>query len=1013
MNVSAWSIRQPIPSILLFAILLLAGLASFKSLRIQAFPNVTIPIVTITAALPGATPSQLENEVTRKIEDRVATIGAVNHISSTIQDGVSITTVDLDIEVNPQEALAEVRDAVSSVRKNLPPDMQEPVIQRLGVTGEPLFTYTIAAPGMDDRDLSWFVDDVVGKAILAVKGVESVTRQGGVEREVRVSLDPAKLQSLGVTAADVSLRLREVQQEASGGRMGLGGDEQVVRALATVPTAEALARLTIPLYDGRRVRLDEVATIRDTAADRTTAALLDGKPVTGFRVFASATASEVDVARGVRAAVERLVAEHRGLVITEFTNSVSRVEDSYKASMLALYEGAIFAVIVVFVFLRDWRATLVSATALPLSIIPTFALMAHLGYSLNTVTLLALTLVVGILVDDAIVEVENIVRHLRGGKRPLEAAIEAAQEIGVAVIATTLTLVAVFLPTAFMGGIAGQFFKQFGWTASVAVLASLLVARLLTPMMAAHLLRSHPEETPEGALMRRYLATMRWCLGHPGATLAAAAAFLAASLAMVALLPTSLMPAEDIGEITVSLETPPGNSIEHTLAVAEGVRAVAGELKEVKGVYALVEGNVRTATVLLKLVAKKDRSRSQEQVEADLRGRLDRIPGARFFIGTASSGGKFSLVLSGDDVDALQAASQAVVRELRTIPGLGNVTSSADLLRPEVHVTPDFAAAADLGVTAAAIGAAMRVATIGDYDVNLPKMNLSDRQIPIRVELAETARDRLETLRTLRLPGSRGPVPLASVARIEVGSGPAQITRFDRDRNVNIDVELGSLVLGDVSKKVDNLPALKQLPEGVRRATAGDAERLQEMVAGFGVALLAGILCVYGVLVLLFDDFLQPVTILAALPLAVGGALGFLMVLGFSLSMSAFIGLLMLMGIVTKNSILLVEYAIAARRDSGLDRTEAITDACRKRARPIVMTTCAMIAGMLPLALGLEGESSFRGPMAVVVIGGLLTSTVLSLLVIPVVYELVDDFERWARRRLGRGEAGTAAAPAP
>ena len=1004
MNISAWAIRQPIPPILLFVLLLVVGLLGFKALKVQNFPEVVVPIVTITASLPGATPSQLEHEVTRKIEDRVASIGAVDHMSSVISDEVSITTVNLDGDADPQAVLSDIRDAVSSVRSQLPPSMPEPIISRFSINTTPMITYEVASTTMDEMDLSWFVDDTISKRLLAVKDVEKVSRQGGIDREVRVSLDLARLAAMNTTASDVSLRLRSVQQEAGGGRLGVGSAEQVVRTIATVATAGDLQSLVIPLADGRTIRLGEVATIHDTGAERRELAVLDGKPIVGIQVFRSSSASDLVVAKEVRRAVDELVASHPGLSIREISNTVKPVEDSYNASMWALYEGAIFAVIVVWLFLRNVRATFVSAVALPLSIIPTFAAMQYLGFSLNTVTLLALTLVVGILVDDAIVEVENIVRHLGMGRTAREAALEASAEIGVAVIATTFTLVAVFLPTAFMGGISGQFFKQFGWTASVAVLASLLVARLLTPMMAANLLK--PEEEPKpGRIMERYLHAVKWCLDRPGLTMACATVFLVVSLSMVGLLPTSLMPADDLGQITVSVETPPGTSIKGTADVIEAVRRVSKDIPEVQSVYGVVDGEVRKATVQLNLVPRKQRKRSQAQVEEEVNRRLETIPAARFFIGAGAAGTKFSIMLTAEDARTLNAAAHAVVDDVRKIPGLGNVTSSADLQRPEVHITPDFARAADLGITAEAIGAAVRVATIGDYDQSLPKLNLPDRQLPIRVELADSAKHDLQTIAQLRVPGTKGTVPLSSIAKVEVASGPSQITRYDRQRDVTIDVELGSRVLGDVSREVDNLPALKNLPPGVQRPPAGDAKALADLATGFAIAMSLGIVCIYLVLVLLFDDLMQPVTILAALPLAVGGALGFLLVLGFSLSMSAFIGLLMLMGIVTKNSILLVEYAITARKEQGLQRTEAILDACRKRARPIVMTTCAMIAGMVPLAMGLEGESSFRAPMAVVVIGGLLTSTVLSLLVIPVVFELVDDLEGWIRRRMRRRQA--------
>jgi len=1011
MNFSAWAIRKPIPSILLFILITVAGLVSFRMLSIQNFPDIDFPAVSVTASLPGATPTTLETEVTRKIEDSIASIGAIKHITSTINDGVSVTMVEFQLEKDVQEAVNDVRDAVSRVRAQLPSDVQEPVISRVTFASLPVLTYAVEAPGMDAEDLSWYVDNTVSKRLLSVKGVAKVTRQGGVDREVRVQLDPVRLQALGATAADVSVQVRGMQQEAPGGRGNIGGQEQAVRTLGTVTSARDLAQMNIPLSDGRRIRLSDVADVRDTAAEPRQMALLDGKPVVSFQVFRSRGASEISVAEEVRAAIAKLQAERPNVHMTEVYNMVKPVVDAYAASMHALYEGAILAVLVVWLFLRDWRATFVSAVALPLSIIPTFAAMDLLGFTLNGITLLALTLVVGILVDDAIVEVENIVRHLRNGKPPFEAAMEAAQEIGLAVIATSLTLVAVFLPTAFMSGISGKFFKQFGWTASLAVLASLLVARLLTPMMAAYLLKPLAEPNRDSWIMVRYLKAARWCLAHPWKTSSMAAAFFVASVAIIGLIPATFLPPEDWAQLQMTVEAPPGSTIAQTREASERVRQVVMQHKEVHRVYTAIgsgvmagvpgssAGEVRTATLTISLTPRRSRHASQQQIQRELREQLESVPGVRISFGAVGSGEQLQVVLAGDDPSTLKNAARDVIRDLRTVPGLGAVTSSASLLRPEIIIRPDFARAAQQGVTAAAIGQAVRVATAGDYDVNLPKMNLPERQVYIRVELDPKARNQIETIRQLRVPGRDGAVPLANIADISLASGPAQIDRYDRSRNITISVGLEGRALGETNQAVEALPSIKNLPPSVHRIAAGDVEGMQELFGSFLLAMFAGVLCVYAVLVLLFHDFTQPVTILAALPLSVGGAFGLLALFGFSLSLPALIGLLMLMGIVTKNSILLVEYAIVARRDLGMSRTEAILDACHKRARPIVMTTVAMTAGMVPMALGLEGDAGFRAPMAVAVIGGLLTSTFLSLLVVPVVCEKVDDIKEWAWRK--------------
>jgi multidrug efflux pump subunit AcrB len=861
--------------------------------------------------------------------------------------------------------------------------------------------------------------------------VGSVQRVGGVTREVRVELDPARLLALNVTAADVSRRLREVQQDAAGGRADLGGAEQSVRTVATVQTAQELARLDVPLADGRRIRLDQVATVADTVSEPRSVALLNGAPVVGFEVVRALKAGEVETAAGVRAALEQLRQAHPQVQITEAIDFVEPVQAGFDGSMLLLYEGAVLAVLVVWAFLRSWRATLVAATALPLSVIPAFALMHYVfGFTINVVTLLSLSLVVGILVDDAIVEIENIMRHLRMGKTPLQAAREAADEIGLAVIATTFTLIAVFLPTAFMSGVPGKFFVQFGWTAAIAVFFSLVVARMLTPMMAAYLMKAprKPEPEPEPRWLTAYARMAAWCLRWRWVTLAATAVFFVGSFSLVPLLPTGFIPPDDLSQTQVTVTLPPGSTLRQTTETAEHARQLVQRHPQVRLVYTAVGGGaagsdpfsmsgvpeVRTAVLTINLTPRQERRGvSKQDVEAQLRQTLEAVPGARISVGLGgAAGNKYVLVLAGDDGRVLTEHAQQVERELRTIPGLGNVTSSSSLVRPELVVRPDPARAADLGVTAAAMADTLRVATAGDFDQALAKLNLAQRQVPVVVRLPAQARTDLDLLRQLPVPGARGPVPLGSVATLELSSGPAQIDRYDRQRNVNIEVELNQRPLGEVEAQVLALPSLKNLPPGVIQTTIGDAEAMAELFQSFGLAMLTGVLCIYVVLVLLFKDFVQPATILGALVLSVPGAFLALFVTHTAISMPSMIGLIMLMGIATKNSILLVDYVILAQRELGLARREAVLDACRKRARPIVMTTIAMAAGMMPIALGWGVDPSFRAPMAIVVIGGLITSTFLSLLVIPVLYTLVDDLIRLAGRLRRRARPAAPVSPA-
>ena len=1020
MNVSTWSIKNPIPVIMLYILLCFLGFSAFNRMKIQSFPDIDLPMVIVSASLPGATPEQLESDVARKIEDAVASIQGIKHIYTNIQDGNVQLTAEFRFEKPIQEAVDDVRSAVSRVRSDLPADLRDPVINRMELASQPLLAYTISSPNMDDEALSWFVDNTVSRRLLAVRGVGAVNRVGGDSREISVALDPLQIQALGTTATDISRNLQQVQIEGTGGRVDIGAAEQPMRTLATVESAKEIKEMLLPLSDGRSVRLSDVATVTDTLAERRSIAFLNGKPVVGFEISRSRGESDVAVGNGVRAALDQLRAENPGLGINEAFDFVTPTEEEYSGSMMMLYEGAFLAMLVVWLFLREWRATLISALALPLSVIPAFFGMYLLGFTVNTVTLIALSLVVGILVDDAIVEVENIVRHLRMGKKPLEAAMEAATEIGLAVVATTFTLIAVFLPTSFMDGIVGQFFRQFGWTAAIAVFMSLVVARMLTPMMAAYLLK--PMDVAEHRLRwldNYYMRYVGWCLKHRLFTLIGAAGFFIFSVMMIPLLPQGFMPADDNSQTQVRLSLPPGSTLAQSTELAEQARQILmTKMDGVQKVYTTVgggnaggnafdgggEGGVNQATLTV-LLPDRGKRPAKQTLEIEMRQLLTALPGVRVRVGLGGGGSdeQYSLALTGENTDALQAAALAVERDLRQISGLGNIVSTASLIRPEIAIKPDFARAADLGVTSSAIGDTLRIATQGDYDMNLSKLNLMQRQVPIMVRLSEAARQDLSVMERLTVPGTHGPVMLGEIATLKVAGGPAVISRFDRSRNINLNIELAGVAMGDMANLIAQLPSIQNLPSDIKIADTGESEMLSELFGGFATAMLAGVLCIYIVLVLLFKDFMQPITILAALPLSLGGVFMGLLMAGMSLSMPSLLGLIMLMGIATKNSILLVDYAIIARRDYGMERLKAVLDACHKRARPIIMTTVAMGAGMMPIALGIGStDTSFRSPMAVAVIGGLITSTILSLFVIPVVFTYIDDLEHWVKRVIFR-----------
>ncbi len=1014
MNVSAWAIRRPLPAILIFVVLCVAGLWGFRELPIARFPDVTFPMVTVTITLPGASPSQLETEVTRKVEDAVAAIEGLKRTMSTVNEGVSSTAIEFRLETELAIALDDVRDAITRIRSDLPQDIEEPVVAKINIGGS-LMTYAVESSTRSTDELSWLVDREITKAVYGVPGVATVTRAGGIDREIRVDLDPRALQAYGLTAGEVSQQLARVQAERPGGKAELAGAQQVIRTVGTIESARELDDFSISLPSGRAVRLSAIADVVDSAADPTQVALVDGKPVVAFSLSRTRGSSEIEVAAGVEHALATLKAANPDLTFKLVTSTVEEAERSYSSSMVMLTEGALLALVVVFLFLRDWRATWISAVALPLSIIPTFAVMHFFGFTLNLITLLALSVVVGILVDDAIVEVENIVRHLHMGKKPIDAARDAADEIGVAVIGTSLTLAAVFIPVAFMPGIPGKFFREFGWTAATAVLFSLLVARLLTPMMAAYMLKAQPEQDEDTPLMRRYLRWVDAALRHRALTLWIATGLFVASLAIVPLIPATFIPISDLGRSNLSLELPPGTRLEDTVAIAEDARAKLEPIPELKQVYTTVGsvldigdpaktgiGEPRKATLVLDWGVMDDRDRSQKELERDARARLADLPGVRVSYISTEPGELMQLVLAGDDPRRLSEAAQALERDLRTLKGLGSITSSASLLRPEIVIVPNPARAADLGVATADIAEAARIATAGDFKQRLAKLNLPERQVPIRVGFSKEALANPALIGTLRVPSKNGTVPLTAVADIQFGSGPAQIDRYQRQRNVTFTAELNGRPLAEVMDEVQQLPSVQQLPTGVSFLNTGDAEIFVELFVGFLLAMAAGLLCIYMVLLLLFNHAMLPLTILTAVPLCAGGAFGALLVTQHYLSLPALIGLLMLIGVATKNSILLVDYAVIAEHERGMTQHDALIDACRKRARPVVMTTLAMGAGMLPIALGFSGDSSFRAPMAVAVIGGLITSTLLSLIVIPAAYTVLDDVGEWLRRLLHR-----------
>lgn len=1013
MNISAFSIKNPLPIIMFFILATLLGLMSFNSLKVQNFPDMNLPTITVAATLPGAAPEQLETEVAKKIENSIAPIEGIKNITTKIQDGIVSIVAEFELETDAQQALDDVRSSISAIRSQLPGDMKDPVINKVNMSGGIVASYAISSKILNEQDLSWFVDNNLSKNILSVKGVGAFNRVGGLNREIQVIIDPLKINALGITTQEVSKQLKQLQLDLTAGKMSLGNSDQPIKTIATVKTVQELEKIYITTNKGLKVQLSEIAQIVDTNSEQSSGAYLNGKAVVGFEVNKAKNYGEIEVYESVTKEIKKILKDHNDIEIIESFNFVEPVQTSYQDSMNLLYEGALLAVIVVWLFLRDWRATLVSAIALPLSIIPVFILMLWFDFSLNIITLLSLSLVVGILVDDAIVEVENIERHMEMGKTPYEAALEATQEIGLAVVATTFTLIAVFLPTAFMPGIPGLFFKQFGWTAALAIFASLVVARLLTPLMAAYVMKAKPHvKKIDPKWLFIYISMIKWTLENKIKTLFFVVMFFVLSLMMIPLLPSGFIPPSNSSQTQITLELEPGIKYEQTKQIVLKATSIIEKIKDVDTIYATIGANssgskgpsdlgslgeTRKASIILKLKPLKLR-KTKVEIENEIREKLKVLPGTKVKVGTGGSGEKYILTLVSDEKVLLQEVSNNIEEEMRTISGIGNISSTASLNRKEIKLNIDSNKAAEYGINTLTIAETIRIATQGDYDTSLSKLNSSLRQIPIIVKLPESFKENIANLESLMIQSRFGMLPLSEVVSIEISSDSAVIDRYNRMRNINIEIELAGIEIGELNKKINDLESIKSLPDGVEILSVGDAERMKELFGGFGLAMVTGILCIYMILVLLFKDIFQPITILTALPLSLGGAFVALLLTNQSFSMPSLIGLIMLMGIATKNSILLVDYVIIARKE-GVARYEALIDACHKRARPIIMTTLAMGVGMLPVAAQWgSGDGTFRAPMAIAVIGGLITSTILSLLVIPVIYTYVDDFLIYLKR---------------
>ncbi len=1008
-NISAWSIRNPVVPIVLFIALTLAGIVSFMGMEVQDDPDIEFPVVIVNIVQPGAAPSEIVTQISQKVESAVRNINGVQQIDTTADEGSSTVVVEFELGNNINEAVNEVKNAVDQIRSDLPDGILEPQIFKAQTSGRPIAYFAVQANDMTLEQLSWFVDDTVGKRLLAVPGMSKVSRSGGVDREIRVMLDPGKIQSLGVTAGQINNALRQVNFNTSGGKSEIAGSRQSIRVLGNADTAYALSQSQISLGGGRTVKLSDVAEVSDGFGEQRSITRQNGKQVVTFGITRAKGASDVSVFDGAFAEMKKIENENSGVKFIELTNSVVYTRAQYKSSMAAMIEGALLAIVVVFLFLRDWRATIISSIAIPLSAIPSFWFMSMLGFSLNQMSLLALGLVAGVLVDDAIVEIENIVRHMRMGKSAYQASIDAADEIGLAVVATTFSIVAVFLPVGLMPGVAGQFFKNFGLTVVVSVLMSLAVARMITPMIAAYFMKAgEMKDHGDAPWLATYMRVLRWSLSHRYWMMFIGFMALIASIGIGYVLPKQFFPDANRDSSDISIQATPGTTLDRTSQLSAEISALLRKQPESDIILERINEGSSSITVTLK----KDRVRSSQEFEKDLTPLLQKFPDVRVNFqqqgpggGDGGTGRGITVMLSGSDPELISKTASTLVEQMKGLPQLQSPRIAANLERPELLIKPRKELAAQLGVTTAALSQAIRNATQGDIDQNSAKFSLSTRQITIRVMLPAGSRQDFATIANLPVPTENGgSVPLGRVADISFGSGPTSIQRTDQKSRVFVGADMSSgIAKGDAQALIDKLPIMQNLPTGISNAPFGEDKWQAEMMTNFAIALMSGILLVFAVLVLLYKRFMSPLVNMGSLLLAPLGGLLALGIAGQPISMPVFIGILMLFGIVAKNSILLVDFAIE-EMERGVPKFQAIMEAGHKRAQPIVMTTVAMTAGMVPTAISLSGDGAWRAPMGTVVIGGLIVSTLLTLLIVPAGFSLADGLEKrigpWLRNNL-------------
>jgi HAE1 family hydrophobic/amphiphilic exporter-1 len=1035
MVISDFAIKRPIVTTVIMLALAVFGIFALALLNTDEFPDVQNPVVVVSVPYPGASPESVEREVIDRIEEGIAGISGVDKIQSNSLDGYGVIITFFQFEKDLQEATQEIRDKISEIRNELPTEMEEPILTRFNPADLPIMSLVLSSNRMAGPELTRLADPEITRRLRGIPGVAEVEVVGGVERELTVELRPLDLQAAALSVAEVVQALQSQNLAAPVGRLNGPFEERTIRLLGRLGNPADFARLPIAQSQGRVVRLGDVATVRDGTEEPRSAAVFNGEDAVGIDVKKAKGFSTTQVASAVRDQVQQIQSSlPEGVAFRVVRDAGVRVAASVRNVQEALIEGAALTVLVVFLFLNSWRSTVITGLALPVSVLASFVAVLAFGFTLNTMSLLGLSLAIGILIDDAIVVRENIVRHVEMGKDHYTASHEGTDEIGLAVAATTFSIVVVFVPIAFMGGIAEQWFAPFALTIACSVLVSLFVSFSLDPMLSAYWPDPHVPPEQRFFITRwldrfnawfdrqadAYKGVIGWALDHRWKMVALAVATFVGALALPALgiVGGEFFPVTDESEFNVSLDTPPGSNLDYTRVKAEEVARIARSKSEVIYTYSTIggqTGSVDEGTVYVRLKPKHERERSQNDVAAGLREELSRLAGATASITTSGFGDQKQILIqvTGRESQQLQQIADQVLTVVRKVPGAVDVDLSTRGQKPELEIELDRALAGSVGVTAAQIAQALRPAfagiDVGDW------IDPSGETRDVTVRFAPEARVRTADLATLPLT-VRGPdgrvqqVPLGQLAVIRSGLGPARIDHLDRERVITVQANTQNRPLNEVIKDIDEQLVGLTLPPGVTIRKGGETEDQQEVFGRILAALAVAILLMYLVLVIQFGSFLDPLAIMISLPLSLIGVMLALLVTGSTLNLMSMIGVILLMGIVAKNAILLIDFAKWAE-ESGKSRRDALVEAGRVRLRPILMTTFALIAGMVPVAIGAGEGADFRAPLGRAVIGGVITSTLLTLLVIPTFYEIMTDWRDWVLAKL-RGREAPSHAPA-